>query len=98
MFSRIFVFMIIAFSTGAFAAGAGPTDASPATPPRYIGGDGAGGHPYYQCSSHHTDDDFRLHYGAPSAAECDAKESAIKICEEFEKHKCEIHDCRYFLQ
>ena len=58
----------------------------------------ADGHPYYQCSSHHTDDDFRIHYGLPSATECEAQESAVKVCEDYEKHKCEVHDCRYFLQ
>ena len=27
------------------------------------------GHLYYQCSSHHTEDDLRIHYGFPSDPE-----------------------------
>lgn len=54
--------------------------------------------PYFQCSAHHTDDDFRLHYGVRAVEECDAEESAVKICEDYEKHECEVHECRYFLQ
>ena len=34
------------------------------------------GHLYYQCSSHHTEDDFRIHYGFPSDPEWMAQVSA----------------------
>lgn len=56
------------------------------------------GQPYFQCSSHHTEDDFRLHYGLRALEECDAAASAVKVCEDFEHHECEVHECRYFLQ
>jgi hypothetical protein len=55
------------------------------------------GKAWYQCSAHNTEDDFWIHYGAPSDTECDAQASAVKVCEDFEKHECEVHDCRMFI-
>jgi hypothetical protein len=52
---------------------------------------------YFVCSAHNTDDDFWLHYGDAMSEKCDAEESAIKVCEEFEKQECEVHDCRFFI-
>lgn len=98
---KLIAVLIFSFSVAALAdAPAAPT--TPVTPPApmcpFIGGDGAGGHPYFQCSAHHTEDDFRLHYGAPTSSMDKAKDAALKACSDFENNCCEIHDCRYFLQ
>lgn len=55
------------------------------------------GKPYYICSAHNTEDDFWLHYGEAKCSQCEAQESAVQVCEEFEKQECEVHDCRFFI-
>ena len=101
--SKLAKIILIACFTAPIAAFA---DQAPATPAPVDPGPPATaphqpvppmGKPYYQCSAHNTEDDFWLHYGAPAETECDAQASAVKACEDFEKHECEVHDCRYFI-
>jgi len=79
----------VAVALPAFADPASSPAPQPPAPPHGKG--------YFVCSAHNTDDDFWLHYGDAMSEKCDAEASAIKVCEEFEKQGCEVHDCRFFI-